>query len=86
MPKFFAVGVTLGYGRLELVELLLSRGADFDATNNKKQKAIDVAKLNGEVRLLQYWSCMMHAQWLQAQHLALWSYERSFKISSGLAS
>lgn len=38
-----------GYGRLGLTELLLSRGADIDALNNKKQKAVDVAKMNGEV-------------------------------------
>lgn len=39
-----------GYGRLELVQLLLERGADLSARNKQKLRAVDAAKMNGEVR------------------------------------
>lgn len=38
-----------GYGRLDLLKLLLQRGADTGAANKQKQTPADVARLNGEV-------------------------------------
>eukprot|EP00879_Flechtneria_rotunda_P011121 GHRR01011618.1.p1 GENE.GHRR01011618.1~~GHRR01011618.1.p1 ORF type:complete len:304 (+),score=115.86 GHRR01011618.1:124-1035(+) len=43
-----------GYGRLELTELLLTWGADVNAVNSKKQKPIDVAKLNCEKHVVAF--------------------------------
>lgn len=43
-----------GYGRLELAKLLLAKGADLDSINCKKQKPVDVARLNGEKHVVAY--------------------------------
>lgn len=39
-----------GYGRQEVADMLLAAGAQLDASNDAKQKPVDVARLNGEVR------------------------------------
>jgi ankyrin repeat protein len=45
-----AAAALAGYGRLELVQLLLERGADISARNKQKLRPVDAAKMNGEVR------------------------------------
>jgi hypothetical protein len=40
-----------GYGRVELLKLLVEQpGADVTAANKQKQRPVDVARVNGEVR------------------------------------
>jgi len=51
-----------GYGRREVAALLLKAGADLAAVNEAKQKPLDVAKLNGEKKMV---------EWLREQAAAL---------------
>lgn len=44
-----AAAAAAGYGRKELVELLLAAGAELAPTNKAGQAPMDVARVNGEV-------------------------------------
>lgn len=43
-----------GYGRREVAGLLLAAGADLKASNQAGQQPVDVAKLNGEKRMVEF--------------------------------
>eukprot|EP00877_Chromochloris_zofingiensis_P007586 jgi/Chrzof1/3080/Cz12g11010.t1 len=43
-----------GYGRQEVADMLLAAGAQLDASNDAKQKPVDVARLNGEKHMVEH--------------------------------
>jgi hypothetical protein len=43
-----------GYGRREVAGMLLDAGADIRAANGAGQKPVDVAKLNGEKKMVEW--------------------------------
>ena len=49
-----ALHYAAGYGRREVAALLLDAGADLNALNEAKQKPVDVAKINGEKKMVEW--------------------------------